>query len=164
MILDQTLVTVRLDQVQPHPKNPRLGDVGMISSLIETNGFYGAIIVQESTGYIVVGNHRYLAAKAHGLTELPAFVIDMDDDRAMRIMIGDNRGSDVATNDTDVLIRELKELALTPEGLAGTGHDGDDLDDLIKSNSGPMFGDDKEFECPQCGFKWQYGPDGIEPV
>ena len=164
-IINQTLLTVKMDQVRPHPLNVRQGDIGAIASSIEADGFYGALIVQESTGYIVVGNHRYLAAQAEGLEELPAFVIDIDDDRARRLMLRDNRTSDIATNDQLALIRELKELALTPDGLADTGFDGDDLDALIADVKGGIFGDDnKEIECPECGFKWQYGPNGVEPV
>lgn len=41
-----------------HPRNRREGDVGAIVELIRVNGFVGAAIVQESTGYCVAGNHR----------------------------------------------------------------------------------------------------------
>jgi len=132
---------VRLAELVEHPDNPRQGDVGAIYESITTNGFYGALIVQRSTGRILAGNHRYKAARDAGLTELPAIVVDVDDDTAARILVVDNRSNDLATHDEAALVELLKGLALTPEGLAGTGFDGDDLDGLVARLESPSLGD-----------------------
>ena len=115
-----------------HPQNPRQGDVGAISESIEYNGFYGAVIVQKSTGYVIAGNHRVKAAAASGATSLPAIIVDVDDEQALRILTADNRLSDTAAYDDDALVGILRSLADDPQGLLGTGYDGDDLDDLIR--------------------------------
>lgn len=59
---------VPIDSVRPHPQNPRRGNVDAIAQLIRANGFRGALVVQRSTGYILAGNPRWLAAKKAGLT------------------------------------------------------------------------------------------------
>ena len=48
--------------VQPHPRNVRQGDVGAIATSLSTHGQYRPIVVQESTGHILAGNHTYKAA------------------------------------------------------------------------------------------------------
>ena len=44
--------------LRPHPRNPRRGDVDAIEESIAENGFYGCVVAQRSTGYILAGNHR----------------------------------------------------------------------------------------------------------
>ena len=129
-VLAQDYEMVGIESVKPHPKNPRQGDVGAISESIEANGFYGAIVVQRSTGYVLAGNHRLMAARAQGLSEVPCVWIDVDDERAVKILLADNRTNDLASYNDSVLAELLADLANTSD-LTGTGYDGDDLDALI---------------------------------
>jgi hypothetical protein len=118
----------------PHPENPRQADVGAIHTSIERNGFYGAIIVQLSTGYVLAGNHRLLALRQQGAAKVPIIEVDVDDETATRIMLADNRTNDLASYDNDLLSSLLQTIAQeSPEALLGTGYDGDDLDDLLAS-------------------------------
>lgn len=94
-----------------------------IGASIETNGFYGTIVAQKSTGYVLAGNHRLLAAKAAGAKTLDVAWVDVDDDRALRIMLVDNKSSDDASNDEAALGALLEELSATELQLDGTGFD-----------------------------------------
>lgn len=116
------------DTIQPHPQNPREGDVGAISQSIEHNGVYRPVIVQKSTGYILAGNHTYKAMQALGINRIPTVQIDCDDQQAKRIMLADNRTADLGTYDDTILLDLLQEVDI----LEGTGYDGDNIDDLIK--------------------------------
>ncbi|MBP2325350.1 ParB-like chromosome segregation protein Spo0J [Kibdelosporangium banguiense] len=129
-VLSQQYRTVRLDEIQPHPDNPNRGDVGAIGESIEENGFFGALLVQHSSGHIIGGEHRYHAAREKGLTELPALVLDVDDDRARRILLVDNRSAQRAAWDDERLLAVLEELATAPAGVAGTGFTATELEDL----------------------------------
>lgn len=120
----------------PHPRNPRQGDIGAIHESIDANGFYGAIIVQKATGYVLAGNHRLQAAAQAGAKRVPIIEIDCDDQTALRILLADNRVNDLAGYDTDALTSLLTEIAMTGN-LHGTGFDGDDLDDLLKDLDHP---------------------------
>lgn len=75
----QSYALVNVEVLNPHPDNPRQGDVDAIADSIEQNGFFGAIVAQRSTGYVPAGNHRLLAAKRQGLTEVPVVWLDVDD-------------------------------------------------------------------------------------
>lgn len=113
-----------------HPRNPRQGDIGAIHESIDANGFYGAILVQKTTGHVLAGNHRLQAAIASGATRVPIIEIDVDDKTALRILTADNRVNDLAGYDKDALAALLTEIAST-DSLHGTGFDGDDLDHLL---------------------------------
>lgn len=119
-----------LSELTEHPRNPRQGDVGAISVSIERNGFYGALTVQKSTGYILGGNHRKKALAALGITRVPIIERDVDDETAMRILLADNRHSDLATYDDPLLLELLMEEAAR-DNLHGTGYTGDDIDLLL---------------------------------
>lgn len=129
---EQTYRIAELSELREHPENPRQGDVGAIVTSVEANGFYGALIVQKSTSYVLAGNHRLKALRAQGAKRVPIIERDVDDRTAMRILLGDNRTADLATYDEDKLL-ELLLKAADEDNLVGTGYDGDDVDKMIAS-------------------------------
>lgn len=133
-----TIERVAIDAVHPHPRNAREGDVGAISESIKANGVYKPIVVQRSTGAILAGNHTWKALKALGRPTVDVVYVDVDDERALRIMLADNRTSDQASYDDSALAALLEELRPTAEGLTGTGFDGDALDDLLQELGKPL--------------------------
>lgn len=92
--------TIPLDQLKPHPKNPRLAPrkdvIEQIASQI--NGKFDpahALIVRENCeGYeIISGHHRALAARKAGLSEVPCWVRDLsDDDAYMALALNNAQG------------------------------------------------------------------------
>lgn len=142
-IINETIEQVPIGSLQPHPRNPRRGDVGAIQASIGHHGFYGTVVAQRSTGRILAGNHRWLAAKAAGLTEVPVAWVDVDDEQAERILLVDNRANDLASYDDGALLDLLRELQATDDGLAGTGFDDAAMDALLAESVGrPAATDD----------------------
>ena len=126
----QELTDAPLDSITPHPDNPRRGDVRAIRGSIEATGFYGAVIVQRSSGYIIAGSHRWQAARAIGADTVPALVADVTDEEAVRIMAADNRTSDLAGYDAQTQLQMLMGLAEMEAGMAGSGYGPSDLEEL----------------------------------
>jgi ParB-like chromosome segregation protein Spo0J len=124
------IVDVPIDALLPHPKNPRKGNVDKIAESIIANGFYGAVIAQKSTNIILVGNHRWRAARQTGMTSIPVMYVDVDDATATKILLADNRTSDLAVYDADELTRILKSV-MVEDDLTGTGFTAQDLDKMI---------------------------------
>lgn len=159
----QSYKVVPIGSISEHPKNPRRGDVDLIGESIERNDFYGAVIVQKSSGKILAGNHRWKAAKAKGLAKLPVIFVDVDDATALRILLADNRTSDEATYDDAVLL-ELLQQANVSAGLEGTGYDSGDLAKLLADTAppepdaptAPTHEDQSKMvhTCPKCSYKW----------
>ena len=154
--------TVKIDNLKPHPKNARQGDVGAISESLRENGQYRPLVVQKGTNVILAGNHTFKAAKLLGWSTIEVGFIDCDDDRALRILLADNRANDLATYDSNVLKEILEELAASPLELTGTLFDGDVLDEIISDIDAditdvfPSVDTDLETEhqCPKCGYEW----------
>jgi ParB-like chromosome segregation protein Spo0J len=130
-VLSDKLERVPVGDLRAHPKNAKKGDTAAIRASIEASGFYGALVVQRSTGHILVGNHRWLAAKQAGLAEVPVIYVDVDDKTARRILAADNRTSDLGSYDDEALAKLLEELR-NEGALKGSGYDSDDLDKLIE--------------------------------
>lgn len=131
-------LAIDIDQLHPHPRNVRQGDIGAISESLKSHGQYRAVVYQESTKRILAGNHTWKAAKALGWKEIAATSIVCDDEQALRILLADNRSSDLATYDDKELMELLQEIANTNHQLEGTLFDGDDLDDLVFKLEGSL--------------------------
>lgn len=131
-ILNQSSTMAPVDTLTKHPRNPRRGDIGLIVQSIRDNGFYGALIVQRTTGYVLVGNHRLDAARELNMEQVPVIYIDVDDDRAERIMLADNRSSDAAGYDDAALLAILRDISASENGLTGTAYTAEEMDAVVK--------------------------------
>lgn len=150
---------VALEHLVPYPGNPRRGDVGLITESVAANGFYGAVVAQRSTRYVLAGNHRLAAAAAAGLSELPVIWVEVDDATARRILLADNRTNDLAGYDNERLAALLGSL----EDLTGTGYITEDISTLLGADRSAdletFTAGDSDAEsrnpashtCPSCG-------------
>ena len=164
MLIEQEFEEVEIGKLKAHPRNPRTGDTGAIKESIEANGFYGAVIAQRSTGFILAGNHRWKAAKEAGASVIPVAWVDVEEEHANRIMLADNRTNAMASDDESALASLLTELNESC-GLEGTGYKPTDLEQLLTEVSKEYTAKDGgelnlgEFEnfdhkCPRCAFEW----------
>jgi ParB-like chromosome segregation protein Spo0J len=151
---------VPLSAVREHPKNPRIGEVEKIKQSIEENDFYTPVIAQRSTKFILIGNHRWKAAKEVGLELIPVVFHDVGDVRATAIMLSDNRSSDKSRYRDDALIELLDEMAELDE-LDATLFTEDELDGMKGIDDGydDMPSEERQeqaeykrrvTECPKC--------------
>lgn len=118
-----------IEEVRPHPGNPRNGDVDAIMESITVNGFIAPVIAQSSTGHIVAGNHRYYALLELGAEQIPVIWLDVDDLAARRYLLADNRTSDLGNYDNAILVEILESIA-AEDSLLGTGYRDYDLEVL----------------------------------
>lgn len=125
------LEEVALATLVQHPQNPNFGDVGAIVESIRVNGWFGTVVASKRTRRILAGNHRCRAAAMLGIDRVPVYFVDVDEEAEARILLADNRTTRLGYDDDAGLAALLEPLAETPTGLAGTGYDGDDLDDLL---------------------------------
>lgn len=132
-VLEQEFVETKISELKLHPRNPNQGDIGAITESVEVNGFWGALVVQRSTGHVLVGNHRLVASRELGIDTLPVLYVDVDDEQALRMLAADNRTARLGIDSIDVLSEILIELSMSDSelGLKGTGYDGDDLDAML---------------------------------
>src|SRR5690606_38142069 len=93
---------------------------------------YRPIVVNKGThtgreNEILAGNHTWQAARDEGWPKIAATFVDVDEETAAKIVAVDNRASDRAKNDDDVLAELLGSL----EDLEGSGYSEKDLEKLL---------------------------------
>lgn len=138
---DPRLKTTRvpLDSLKEWEGNARRGVVSAIKESMRVNGVFHPLDVQTSTRRIIAGNHRYKALQELHMEEpedprwgpdVDVIFHDVNDKRALKMHLADNKTADDATWDTDELIAQLQQ-AVEDDSLEGTGFAEDDLQDLL---------------------------------
>lgn len=129
---------VGVDTLKEFEGNPRKGNVRALAESLRVNGQYKPIVVQKSTRQILAGNHLWKAAKELGWSDIDIVEVDVDDEKAKKIVAADNRLADLGAYDEQALIDLLGDIS-----LEGTGYQPQDVDDLlalIEEKAEPSFG------------------------
>ena len=122
-----------LAEIKPYEKNPRLNDqaVEAVARSIREFGFRQPIVV-DADGVIVVGHTRWKAAAKLGLERVPVHVArELTPEQAKAYRIADNKTSDLATWNLELLSGELAELQALDVDLGLLGFDEDELAKLL---------------------------------
>lgn len=119
--------SVPVGSLKPYDKNPRKGNIKAIADSLEINKQYRPIVVQKSTMKILAGNHTWLAAKKLGWKEISVVFVDVDDKAAKRIVLADNKTSDLAEYDEQILAEILRDLATSE----GTGYSATEMEQIL---------------------------------
>jgi len=114
-------------ELRAHPRNPRRGDVAVITESLRRFGQTKPIVVA-ADGTILAGTHTWRAAAALGFltVNVVRLPIAADSDEALAVMRDDNETSDAAGYDERFLFETLSGL----DDLSATGFGLDDVDDL----------------------------------
>lgn len=120
-----------VQELQHYHLNARRGNVDAIAESLRVNGQYKPIIVNagSKTGReneVLVGNHTLDAMIANGGETIKAIVIDVTDEEARRIVLADNRTSDLGSYDEEMLL----DLLMSSEELEGTAFSIEDVEAL----------------------------------
>jgi hypothetical protein len=124
----KTVETVPVGSLETHPRNARRGNVDVIAASLDENAQYAPLVVQRATRQVLAGNHTLLAARQLGWDTVDVVFVDVDDERAVKIMLSANRTADLGDYDDDALVALLESLK---GEYGGTGYDADDYDDLL---------------------------------
>ena len=106
------IVEKKLGELQPYENNPRKNDTAVpyVAESIKRYGFKVPIVIDKD-GVIVAGHTRYLASIELGLETVPCIVADdLTDEEIKEFRLVDNKTSEFAGWDFDMLEAELQEL------------------------------------------------------
>lgn len=145
-------LAVEIATLSPDPDNARLhGDenISAIKASLKSNGQYLPIVVQAEGSIVRVGNGRLRAAKELGWTHIAAAVVPMDQVAAVKLALADNRTSELAEWDFEVLSTLLQGLH-DNEGdhsILELGWSSHELEPLLNSDwAPPQIDDSAEFD------------------
>ena len=126
-----------IDELTPYHQNPRRGDVTAIADSLRAHGQFRPLVVNKGTHTdrpfeVLAGNHTLLAAlsldgSGHEFRTMDCYVVDVSADEARRIVLADNRTSDLGAYDDAALLDMLQGM----DDLDGTGYDDDDVAGLL---------------------------------
>lgn len=108
----QQIIYKNVADLIPYEDNPRDNDgaVGYVIKSIEEFGFKVPIVVDKDN-IVVTGHTRLKAAKGLGLKEVPTIVAgDLSEEQVKAFRLADNKTSEFAEWDWNVLEKELAEL------------------------------------------------------
>lgn len=114
------------------PGNPRRGDIATVARSLKRFGQHSPIVVQRTTGEILIGNHRHKAALSLGWTEIAVLFTDDDRETAIARALADNRSHDNGTYDSAELAELIAE-ANEADGslLIDAGFGADEVEALL---------------------------------
>jgi len=135
-----------LTKISRLPRNPKDHHVQVIVESYGRFGFVDRMIVNRETGHLLSGHGRVkallqLKAIGHDAPDgievkdgewlVPVDYISVRESEEEALAIALNRTVELGGWDDARLAEVLSDLAAMPEGLAGVGYDGDDLDALL---------------------------------
>lgn len=135
-----------INLIIPYENNPRNNDkaVEAVANSIREFGFKVPIIIDKNN-VIVAGHTRLKAAKKLGLTDIPVVKADdLTEDQVKAFRLADNKVSEIASWNEDLLLEELKAINLDmtqfnfEEPLEITEEEDFNIDDAIESISTPV--------------------------
>lgn len=121
------LQDISLDQLHPHPDNPRIGlrvdVVDRLAVKMKTAGFgqeHAILARPYGDGWqIISGHHRAEAAKRAGLTEAPTWIREMDDYEAFMLLVLCNNQGELTP--LEIGMHALKAVTLSEGGRGKKG-------------------------------------------
>jgi hypothetical protein len=112
---------IEIDQLIPYERNPRKNDqaVDAVAASIKEFGFKVPIVI-DSNNIIVAGHTRYKAAKTLGMDTVPCIIADdLTDEQVRAFRLVDNKTSELAEWDLDLLSIELDDISTIDMGSFG---------------------------------------------
>lgn len=124
---------VKIKDLKPHPKNPRVHPTSALDKLIksiEKFGFTNPVLVSKD-GYILAGHARCKAAEQAGIDEVPAIFLDLEGADADAYLIADNRIQEETDWDVALLKDLIDDLKDSNFDIEFTGFEPPELDELF---------------------------------
>ena len=145
------IVKIKTEDLIPYVNNPRNNEnaVDKVASSIAEFGFKNPIIIDKNN-VVINGHTRLLASKKLGLKEVPVIKADdLTEAQVKAFRIADNKTSEYAEWNGELLKLELEQLEGMNFDLECTGFDMDDIEQML--NLGFDYSEDdfgEDFELP----------------
>ena len=126
---------VPLDDLHPHPRNPRRGAVPEVAKSLDRFGQQRPVLALPD-GTLVAGHHVWRAARELGWNRIAVVRSDLPSHDVEGYLLADNRTSDLGSYDDALLGDLLRDLA--EDGtLDGTGWSPEDVGEILASEPPP---------------------------
>lgn len=123
---------VPLDKLVPNPRNPRRHPDEQIERLeasLRRDGQTRPLLARKANNMLIAGHGVRQAAQRLGWASLLVRLLDVDQPTADRIMLADNRFSDLSSQDDERVAELLREIA--EDDWAAAGYSDTEVDKIL---------------------------------
>jgi len=161
---------VPIEALSPWKDNPRdnKSAINEVAAAIKRFGFGAPIVARRADGQIIAGHTRLAAARKLGLTKVPVRFMDLDPADAHLMALADNKLSELASWDDELLGQLLEKLRAEDVDLVtGTGFTDAEIRRLLDDDGADSSGVDPgateppEQAVSQSGELYELGPHRI---
>lgn len=155
----QEIKNIKIKDLVPYERNSKIHSeyqIELIEKSIKEFGFINPILIDENKN-VIAGHGRIEAAKNLKFKELPCIVIEgLTEIQRRAYIIADNRLSELAEWDNELVARELRNLKESGFDTDVTGFLYDDIDFSFMDEPSQNLKKEKskreakECECPRC--------------
>jgi DNA modification methylase/predicted nucleic acid-binding protein len=154
---------VAIAELRPWANNPRKNDkaVERVADSIRRFGFGAPVLARRSDHEVIAGHTRIKAALKLGLARVPVRYLDLDATDAHLLALADNKTTELADWDEDILGALLLELQdKNIDVTTGTGFTDADVEKLIRAVHGDVgtLEDDVPTATDELLAKWNVRP------
>lgn len=147
------IINIDINKLKPYKNNPRKNDgaVEYVANSIKEFGFKVPIIVDKDYE-IIAGHTRLKAANKLGLKEVPIIIADdLTEEQVKAFRLADNKVSEVAEWDFDLLNEELEDITIDMSEFGILPIEDVNLDDFFEDTEEPIKEEKEEtITCPYC--------------
>lgn len=156
------LQSVEIAKIKPYKNNAKIHGKNQLKKLQESIsefGFLTPCLIDQDFN-LIAGHGRVEAAKALGMKEVPCvFVEELTEQQRRAYILADNKLSELAEWDLEILNQELAELSeagmdITLVGFELNNEITQELNDGIEISIESLGDKNFKYECPECGFRF----------
>ncbi len=124
---------VKIKDLKPHPKNPRVHPDSALDKLMKSIGQFGFTnpVLASKDGMILAGHARCKAAQKAGIEEVPVIFLDLEGADADAYLIADNKIQEETSWEKETLADLIKELQGLDYDVSFTGFSPPEIDELF---------------------------------
>lgn len=156
------LQSVEIAKIKPYKNNAKIHGKNQLKKLQESISEFGFLTpcLIDSDFNLIAGHGRVEAAKALGMKEVPCvFVEELTEQQRKAYILADNKLSELAEWDLEILNQELAELSearmdITLVGFELNNEITQELNNGVEISIESLGDENFKYECPECGFRF----------
>lgn len=156
------LQSVEIAKIKPYKNNAKIHGKNQLKKLQESIsefGFLTPCLIDQDFN-LIAGHGRVEAAKALGMKEVPCvFVENLTEEQRKAYILADNKLSELAEWDLEILNKELAELSEAGMNISLVGFELNneitrELNEGVEITIESLGDENFKYECPECGFRF----------
>lgn len=131
---EKRLTKVSIEDLQPHPQNPRIHPQDQLDAIAASIRQFGQPrpVLARAEDHVLIAGHGVLeGCRRAGVDQVDVILWDVDQRTASEFMVADNQHGDRSSNDDEMLAQLIRDLQ--PENILAIGFLDSEVEDMISA-------------------------------